>query len=140
MPISRWIWGRYCIFGQNADSFLNATVKAEWSSWTHRRTTTEHTLTRDTVVITPIAFNELCTDGRGNDWLPSTAQLKVLLASSPVAPQHRWMLQNSSFENICIGRCHRTQLLNKFTYVTQIQKSRSHASLRCPGAEEQWNR
>ena len=92
--------GRYCVFGQNAVSFLNATLKAEWSNWTHRRTTTEHTLTKNTVVIPPIAFNELCTKERGNDWLPTIGQLRVLVASSPVAPQHKWMLRNSSFENI----------------------------------------
>ena len=64
------------------------------------RTTTEHTLTKNTVVIPPIAFNELCTKERGNDWLPTIGQLRVLVASSPVAPQHKWMLRNSSFENI----------------------------------------
>ena len=81
-------------------SFLNGVLKSEWNQYMHRRTTIEDTVELGTVVLPPIPFTNLCTPANGHDWLPTVKDLRLLASLAPVAPQHRWMLQNSSWENI----------------------------------------
>ena len=92
--------GRYCVLGHDAESFLNGVLKSEWNQYMHRRTTIEDTVELGTVVLPPIPFTNLCTPANGHDWLPTVKDLRLLASLAPVAPQHRWMLQNSSWENI----------------------------------------
>ena len=92
--------GRYCVFSHDAEFFWYGVLKTEWNHYMYRRTMIENTVELGTVVLPPIPFTNLCTPANGNDWVPTVKDLRLLASLAPVAPQHRWMLQNSSWESI----------------------------------------